>query len=218
MWWRELLWLCSEFLPFCWSWQSPQVSLPRLVVLHHKQGHRHPCHPDSSHYCSQTSPAGSRTQGSTPMRWRERGQEGKNKQKKLKIKSKTDLYRDIGNRELICTCKNTNVFNIACFEVQLIKMLAMFQAAMENDPRRPVKDHQSTFKNTRRVWEWGKRMKMGEGENTKQTWEMTENFINVWSELMDGSAVFVEVREAGLVLLCLEVKLEFWFSNHESKW
>ncbi len=24
----------------------------------------------------------------------------------------------------------------------------MFQAAVENDPRRPVKDHQSTFKNT----------------------------------------------------------------------
>lgn len=152
MWWRELLWLGSEFdLPSCWSWQSPQVSLPRLVVLHHKQGHRHPCHPDSSHYCSQTSPAGSRTQGSTPMRWRGRGQEGKNKQKKLKIKSKTDLYRDIGNRQLICTCKNTNVFNIACFEVQLIKMLAMFQTAMENDPRRPVKDHQSTFKNTQSV-------------------------------------------------------------------
>ncbi len=58
---------------------------------------------------------------------------------------------------------------------------------------------------------------MGEGENTKETWEMTENFINVWSELMDESAVFVEVREAGLVLLCPEAKLGFWLSNH-SKW
>lgn len=82
----------------------------------------------------------------------------------------------------------------------------MFQTAMENDLRRPVKDHQSTFKNTQRVWECSKRTKMGEGENTKETREMTENFINVWSEPMDGSA---EVREAGLVLLCLEAKLIF---------
>ncbi len=46
---------------------------------------------------------------------------------------------------------------------------------------------------------------------------MTENFINLWSELMDESAVFAEVREAGLVLLCPEAKLGFWLSNH-SKW
>lgn len=32
------------------------------------------------------------------------------------------------------------------------------------DPRRPVKDHQSTFKNTQRVWECGKHTEMGEGD------------------------------------------------------
>lgn len=109
---------------------------------------------------------------------------GEKKQKKLKSNpniSKTDvfiLYRIQDTVELKCTCKNTNAF-IACFVVQLLKMLATFQAAMESDLMRPVKDHQSTFKNTRRVWECGKHTKMGEGEYTKETRQMTENFIEV---------------------------------------
>lgn len=71
------------------------------------------------------------------MRWRGRGQVGEKKQKKLKSNpniSKIDaliLYRDTG--ELKCTCKNTNAF-IACFVVQLLKMLATFQAVMEKTP------------------------------------------------------------------------------------
>lgn len=107
---------------------------------------------------------------------------GEKKQKKLKSNpniSKIDvliLYRD--TVELKCRCKITNAF-ISCFVVQLLKMLATFQAAMEGDLMRPVKDHQSTFKNTRRVWECGKHTKMGEGEYTKETREMTENFIEV---------------------------------------
>jgi len=57
-------------------------------------------------------------------------------------------------------------------------MLATFQAVMESDPWRPVKDHRSTFKNNHRVWECSKHMEMGEGEYTKETLDMTENFID----------------------------------------